>query len=116
MTNPPEDLDLRPDITVQDLLDELTKHANLLIFGRDERGGDDQPGTRTAFRAVVIVGAAVGMRTDGTLAPASFGVLNADGSKSGELCRPELISKLRQIADDMEAGLRDEQAERMNLQ
>ena len=116
MTTPPEDPELRPDITVQHLLDELTRHANVLIFGREERGDDDQPGTRTAFRAVVIVGAAVGMHMDGAISPAAFGVLNADGSEHGQLCRPKLIRKLRQIADDMEASLEDEQSEKATLQ
>lgn len=101
----PLDLELRPDVTVADLLDELTKHANLLIFGREERGAPDERGGLTAFRAVVIVGAAVGLDMAGEIRPAAFGLLNADGSAHGMACRPKLVKKLRQIANDIEAQL-----------
>ena len=101
----PPDLELRPDVTVENLLDELTKHANLLIFGREERGDTNERGGLTAFRAVVIVGAAVGMDVTGEIRPAAFGLLNADGSAHGMACRPKIIRKLRQIADDLEEQL-----------
>lgn len=104
----PPGMDLRPDVTVNDLLEELTKHANLLIFGREERGDTNEPGTSTAFRAVVIVGAAVGMAVDGAIRPAVFGLLNADGSRHGMACRPKIIRKLREIADDLEEQLEAE--------
>ena len=52
----PDDLELRPEVTMEDLLETLTRHTNQLIFGRDERGNENEPGEPSPFRAVVIVG------------------------------------------------------------
>ncbi len=103
MNQLPPDMELRPDVTADDLLAELTKMSNQALFGRDERGEGDELGIITAFRAIVIVGAAVGMRMDGSLAPCVMGVFNGDQSPHSKATLPKLADKLRQIARDLDA-------------
>ena len=102
MNEPPRDFELRPDVTQEDLLVELQKLSNRIIFGREETGDPNEPGIITAFRSVVIVGAATGMRMDGSLAPCVMGVFNGDKSPHATAALPKLADKLRQIARDLD--------------
>lgn len=97
-----DDLEMRPDITMDDLLATLTRQSNMLIFGRPERGDEDQPGELTAFRAVVIVGGMLGLNTSGEIGPVAIGVLNGDNSAHARRTWPKLAAKLREIATDLE--------------
>lgn len=100
--NLPADLELRTDITQQDMLDVLSKHANLLLFGREEEGDANEPGELTAFRAVVLVGGMVGLSADGQVVPVAIGLLNGDESSHSKTVWPKLADKLREIARDID--------------
>jgi hypothetical protein len=102
MNQLPDDMELRPDVTLDDLLGELQKLSNRVIFGREEIGDADKPGIVTAFRSVVIVGGAVGMRPDGSLAPCVMGVFNGDKGPAARATLLKLADKLREIARDLD--------------
>lgn len=104
-----DDLEARPDITMDGLLATLTRHSNLLIFGRSERGEEDQPGELTAFRAVVLVGGMLGLSPIGEVAPIAIGVLNGDNSAHARRTWPKMAAKLRAIADDIERMAREQE-------
>jgi hypothetical protein len=107
------DLEMRPDITQDELLRELTRHSNQLLFGRDERGGENDPGELTAFRAVIIVAGILGMHVEGDVRPLALGILNGDDRPHARRCWPKMARRLRAIADDLDAmaaarGVEDE--------
>jgi hypothetical protein len=103
------DLEMRPDITMDDLLATLTRHSNLLIFGRPERGEEDQPGSLTAFRAVVLVGGVLGLNPIGEVDTIAIGVLNGDNSAHARRTWPKMAAKLRTIADELERMAREQE-------
>lgn len=104
-----DDLEMRPDITMDDLLATLGRHSNMLIFGRPERGEEDQPGELTAFRAVVLVGGMLGLNLSGEVGPIAIGVLNGDNSPHARRTWPKMAAKLRTIADDIERMAREQE-------
>lgn len=97
----PDDLELRPDVTLDDTLETLARHANQLIFGRDERGAENEPGELTAFRAVVIVGGMIGLGPNG-LGALAVGLLHGDGSPYARDVYPRMARRLRLIADELD--------------
>lgn len=96
------EFEMRSDVTMDDLLATLMRQANVLIFGRPERGADDEVGELTAFRAVVIVGGMLGLDPSGKIGARAIGVLNGDTTPHARRTWPAMAAKLREIADDLE--------------
>jgi len=98
----PDDLEPRPDVTLDDMLALLNRQSNIIIFGRPERGDENEPGILTPFRSVVIVGGALGIGPDGKLVPLAMAVLNGDGNGYSKTTWPKLAERLREVARDLE--------------
>lgn len=83
-------------LSQEDILEELTKHSNRILFGVDSPADGDS--VSSPIRAVVIAVAVAGLDEDGSVRPMATGLCNLDGSKLALACHGKLADKLEQIA------------------